>query len=294
MESNILSASRIKSYILKKFVVVLMILVGGIANAQVVFESTLADASAKAKQQNRPVFIEYYNSDCSVCKRLQKLLKSDKDVSEFYNSNYISYGINTYSDLSADETDLLASANLHFDNVPVLLYFDKDKNFLHYSTGDISAATVIGEANKAVMPTLNAAGLQLKYEAGDRSVRILYAYSNLLVVNKNQSELTKVTQQLFEVFNKEELPTKKSYLILKRVINSSDNGFFQYWINNLEKLVGFETAPHEGTELSYLTKIILTELSDSNLKSWDTSKKEKYKSYIKKLKITDNPEVFFE
>lgn len=62
MESNILSASRIKSYILKKFVVVLMILVGGIANAQVVFESTLADAFAKAKQQNKPVFDRWCNS----------------------------------------------------------------------------------------------------------------------------------------------------------------------------------------------------------------------------------------
>ena len=98
---------------------------------------------------------------------------------------------------------------------------------------------------------------------------------------------------MFESFNKAELPTKKSYLILKQVVNSTDNGFFQYWVNNVDGLKGFETGAKADTELGYLQTIILRELSQPDIKKWDLAKKNKYKDYILKLKITDNPDVFF-
>lgn len=264
-----------------------------LGNAQVVFESSLSKAFAKAKQQNKPVFIEFYNSDCSVCKRLGILLQEDAEVSAYYNTNFINYAMDTYDELSAEDNAFITNANLHFDSVPVLLYFDKNKNFLHYSSGDISSKTVINEAKKAVLPDYNASGLKAKYDAGDRSVRTLYAYCNMLLIYKNDELLQKTAQELFEAFNKSELPTKKSYIILKQVVNSTENGFFQYWIKNLNNLKDFESGSKKNTEQSYLTKIVLTELSDPNVRKWDAAKQKKFKEYMLKLKITDNPEMFF-
>ena len=278
---------------MKRTYLLLLLLASVVSHAQVVFEPTLSAAFTKAKEQNKPVFIEYYNSDCSVCKRLGGLLREDAAVIAQYNSNFINYAMNTYDELSAEESALLANANLHFESVPVLLYFDKNKNFLHHSSGDINAAIVIAESQKAVLPEYNSSGLKAKYLAGDRSVRTLYAYSNLLLIQKNDPLLKTVTQQLFESFNKAELPTKKSYLILKQVVNSTDNGFFQYWVNNVEGLKGFETGAKADTELGYLQTILLRELSQPDIKKWDRAKKNKYKDYILKLKITDNPDVFF-
>lgn len=262
-------------------------------SAQVMFERSLSDAFKKAKAQNKNVFIEYYNSDCSVCKRLGTLLKEDAEIISYYNSNFINYAINTYDEVSDAEKAFLKTANLHFDSVPVLLYFDKDKNFLHYSSGEINAEAVLNEAKKAALPQFNSSGLRAKYEAGDRSIRTLYAYSNLLIVNREDQKLKKVTQDLFESFDKSELSTKKSYLILKRVVKDSDNGFFKFWLDNLEQLNGFESGENAGTEKSYLSRIVLIELTDPNIKKWGQAKKEKYKNYILKLKIVDDPNVFF-
>ncbi len=288
--------SNLNKYVLihKNVYAIAFLIVSIVASAQVKFEKNLAGAFEKAQIENKPVFIEYYNSDCSVCKRLQTLLSDDVVVSEHYNANFVNYAINTYNELSADEKQLLSDANLTFDSVPVLLFFDKNKKFLHYNIGDVSANAVITDAKKALLSDYNAAGLQNKYDSGDRTVRTLYAYSNLLVIRRNQDVLTQVNQQLFESFNKAELPTKKSYLVLKRVVNSTENGFFQFWINNLDALKDFETGPYAGTEHSYLSKIVLTELAAPNVKSWDNSKKDTFRSYISKLKITENPEVFFE
>ena len=279
---------------MKKIYFSFLVLTSVLLNAQVVFESSLSEAFKKAKEQNKPVFIEYYNSDCSVCKRLGDLLQSDQEVSTFYNKRFISYAMNSNESLSEEDNNFITKANLHFESVPVLLYFDKNQNFLHHSGVKVTSEHVINEAKKAVLPDYNTSGLKAKYEAGDRSVRTLYAYCDMLKVNQNETTLTKVAQQLFESFKKEELPTNKSYIILKQVVNSTENGFFQYWINNLDKLKDFETCHKAGTEIASLEKIVLKELSDSNVKKWDISKKNTFKQYILKLKITDNPDVFFE
>ena len=285
---------RFKNKVMRKVYFSFMLLTSVLLNAQVVFESSLSEAFKKAKEQNKPVFIEYYNSDCSVCKRLGDLLQSDQEVSTFYNKRFISYAMNSNESLSEEDNNFITKANLHFESVPVLLYFDKNQNFLHHSGVTVTSEHVINEAKKSVLPDYNTSGLKAKYEAGDRSVRTLYAYCDMLKVNQNETTLTKVAQQLFESFKKEELPTNKSYIILKQVVNSTENGFFQYWINNLDKLKDFETGHKAGTEIASLEKIVLKELSDSNVKKWDISKKNKFKQYILKLKITDNPDVFFE
>lgn len=285
---------RFKNKVMRKVYFSFMLLTSVLLNAQVVFESSLSEAFKKAKEQNKPVFIEYYNSDCSVCKRLGDLLRSDEEVSTFYNKRFINYAMNSNESLSEEDNNFITKANLHFESVPVLLYFDKNQNFLHHSGVSVTSKHVINEAKKAILPDYNTSGLKAKYEAGDRSVRTLYAYCDMLKVHKNESMLTKVTQQLFESFKKEELPTNKSYIILKQVVNSTENGFFQYWINNLDKLKDFETGTKAGTEISHLETIVLKQLSDPNIKNWELSKKNKFKDYILKLKITDNPELFFE
>ncbi|MFD2908467.1 thioredoxin family protein [Flavobacterium ardleyense] len=279
---------------MKKVYFSFLVLMSVILNAQVVFESSLSEAFKKAKEQNKQVFIEYYNSDCSVCKRLGDLLRTDQEVSTFYNKRFINYAMNSNESLSEEDNNFITKANLHFESVPILLYFDKNQNFLHHSGVTVTSEHVINEAKKAILPDYNTSGLKAKYDAGDRSVRTLYAYCDMLKVNKNDIMLTKVAQDLFESFKKEELPTNKSYVILKQVVNSSDNGFFQYWINNVDKLKDFETGQKAGTEILSLEKIVLKELSDPNVKKWDLTKKNKFKQYILKLKITDNPEVFFE
>jgi thioredoxin-related protein len=263
--------------------------------AQVRFETSLTEAFEKAQKEKKLVFIEYYNSDCSVCKSLGELLKKDTLVEKFYNKNFINYALNTKEGvISKEEQELLDNANLHFEYVPALLYFDRNKNFIHHSGVYVTSDHVINEGKKAYHADYRTSGLKAKYDNGDRTVRTLYAYASLLKIQKNDSLLKTVNNDLFEVFPKEELSTKSSYIIVKEVINSTENGFFQYWINNLDNLKGFETATKEGTEKLALEKIVLKELQNPDVKKWPQEKKQTFMNYIKLLKITDNPEVYFE
>ena len=165
---------------------------------------------------------------------------------------------------------------------------------MHHTGVNTDAASIVNEGKKATLSDYNSSGLKAKYDAGDRSVRTLYAYADFLIVTKNEKSLNKVTQELFESFKKEELPTKKSYIVLKQVVQTTENGFFQFWMKHLDDLKGFESGYKEGTEKEVLTQIVLKELSDPLIKKWDDKKKEIFKKYILDLKITDNPNVYFE
>lgn len=278
---------------MKRFLLFLLF-TATLGNAQVVFESSISEAFKKAKEQNKPVFIEYYNSECSVCKRLGDLLKNDSLVYTYYNKKFINYAMNTNDSLSVEDNIFIKNANLHFESVPVLLYFDKNKNFLHHTGVNTDAASIVNEGKKATLSDYNSSGLKAKYDAGDRSVRTLYAYADFLVVTENEKLLNKVTQELFNSFIEEELITKKSYIVLKQVVHTTENGFFQFWMNHLDDLKGFESGHKEGMEKEVLNKIVLKELSDPLIKKWDDKKKETFKKYILDLKITDNPNVYFE
>lgn len=278
----------------RAFFYILFLVVSNTISAQVVFESSLNEAFKKAKEQDKIVFIEYYNSDCPVCKRLGDLLKNDSLVAAYYNKNFINYAMNTNGSLAEEDETFINEANLHFTSVPVLLYFDSNKQFIHHSGVNVDSDHIINEGKKAKHPDYRTSSLKAKYEKGDRTVRTLYAYCDFLLIHNDETTLKKVSQELFDAFKKEELPTKKSYIVLKQVVISTDNGFFQFWINNLDNLKDFESGYKAGTEISYLEKIVLKELNDPTIKSWNTSKKDKYKEYILKLKITDNPDVYFE
>lgn len=268
--------------------------------AQVQFESSLTEAFKLAKEQNKIVFVDYYNSECSVCKQLSELLESDSIVANYYNKYFINYKLDTKGDsegkLKADENALLEKSKLTFDHVPVLLFFDFKGNFLHHSGVKVDSDVILNIGKSARHPDYRSTSNAKKYNDGDRSIKTLYAYSDYLVATSKDSLLKIVTNDLYEVYSKDsiKMSSNSSYIILKNVINTSENGFFVYWINNLDKLKDFEQGYKKDQVQLALEKIVLKELSYLNIKNWSNDRKELMKKYIKKLKITDNPDVYFE
>lgn len=268
--------------------------------AQVKFESSLTEAFKLAKEQNKIVFVDYYNSECSVCKHLSDLLESDTIVANYYNKYFINYKLNTKGDtegkLKDDEKMLMDNSKLTFDHVPILLFFDFDGNFLHHSGVKVESESILNSGKSARNPDYRTSNNSKKYKEGDRSNKTLYAYSDYLVATSNDSLLKVVTKDLYDVYSKDSLKMRSnaSYIILKNVIKTTDNGFFIYWINNLDNLKDFEQGYKKGQEQLALEKILLKELSNPNRKNWTVEKKNLYKDYVLKLKITDNPDSYFE
>ena len=257
------------------------------------FEKTLSQAFTKAKQQNKPVFIEYYSPSCPVCKKVAVVLKDPKVV-DYYNKNFINYALNIDNGMTKEEENFMKASGLHLDGVPVFLFFDANKNYLHHSSVKADANTIMEIARISLQPNLRNAALTEKYQKGDRTIKTLYAYANLLLAYQDFKKQKEVADALYEVFPKSDLSTQKSYIVLKNVVNSIENGFFLHWIRNLNDLKGLETGTKAGTEKDVLERILLKELSKPERKSWPKPKKDAVKKMIVDLGLTNNPEVYFE
>ncbi len=255
-------------------------------------QPSLNEAFATAKVENKLVFVEYYHAECPVCKRLEPLL-SDSLMYTFYNKNFVTYRLNTEKD-RPEEKAFLDSLGIKPESVPMFFFFDKNKKFVHFSftKQDVKYLLEIGE--DALSPTERAANLATKYKAGDRTIRTLYAYSNLAQLYHKDSLRSILAEDLFKAFPTANLGTKKSYTIMKHCVSSIENGFFQYWINHIEQLDGFETEQHKGyKEKETLGKIIASSINDKAIsKTWDLEKIKAVKAMITKVEWSDNPDVF--
>ena len=266
---------------MKNIILVLFFLFGCVANAQVVFQKSLKEAFEVAKKQDKMVFIDYYNSDCSVCKKVMPLM-DDSEIGAFYNQNFISYKINTKDDSSQADVDFLVAKGLHIDGVPKFIFFDKNEKFIHYSgiSPEKQAFFDVGQA--ALDPAKQLSKTPELYKAGDRSLKLLYAYSSYALLFNDKELANKIADDLFEAFPKENLNNVSSYFILKNAVFTTKNGFYKHWANNLDKLTGFEQGANAGKEKEQLERIIANDLTNPK-KQWTSAELIELRAQIQKI-----------
>jgi thiol-disulfide isomerase/thioredoxin len=134
---------------MKKIILVLSALVlfihSGIAQGIIFEHSDWENVQAKAKQENKIIFIDFYTSWCGPCKVLSKNVFPQKEVGDFYNKNFINYKI----DAEKGEGPFLAE-KYGVQAYPTLLFTDANGKFLHKGVGGMGAESLI-ELGKAAL-----------------------------------------------------------------------------------------------------------------------------------------------
>lgn len=255
--------------------------------AQVVFEADFDEALAKAKASNKLLFVEYYNPNCPVCMALEPFFE-EKEMADFYNKHFVNYKMNSF-EMSESEQEFINAAGLKFKSVPFFLFFDGEGNFVHHSGTQKDLDYLVGIGRSALNSFTRSSGLAKKYEEGDRTVRTLYAYCTLLHLFEEDSLIRVVSNDLYEAFDKNELATKKSYMITKKCVNHAENGFFQFWIERMELMKEVGGCEH-GEHKEIMQYILTSSLQNDQFE--DLSQLEKLKSYVIKSGLSDNPDAY--
>lgn len=260
--------------------------------APLTFESSLQSAFEKAKSENKPLFIEYYESDCPICMKVNKLFETDEELIEFYGKSFINYRIDTQHLITSDSL-FIANTKLKFYSVPYFLFFDANQQLLHVSAIKLESKTLIGIGVKALNPTERSSALASKYKKGDRTIKTLYAYSLLSQLYENDSLTTELASELYSSFDKSKIDSQESYILTKNCVNSIENGFFKYWIKNLDKMAIYESEHHKGEAKQVLAEIVRKSIYSKERKNWNKKRIEEIKSYILLTELSKNPDAFF-
>ncbi len=98
------------------------------------FEEVLA----KAKKENKPIFIDFYTTWCGPCKMMEKSVFTDKSVIALYNQNFINVKID------AEKGEGVGLANkFRVGGFPYLVYLDSEGNMINKHLGYMSIQMMI-------------------------------------------------------------------------------------------------------------------------------------------------------
>ena len=109
------------------------------------FKGTYTEALAKAKLENKAVFLDVYASWCAPCKKLKKTTFKDVEVGEYFNKNFICITINGETD---EGNAILNKYNVR--SYPTLIIADYEGNMRTKTTGFVKPRILINFGKRIV------------------------------------------------------------------------------------------------------------------------------------------------
>lgn len=164
---------------MKKIILVLLWIVSFTLTAQesgiqFINDTTLANALANAKQENKLLFVDCYTSWCSPCRYMEKNIFTLPEVAEFYNSHFICWKVDT--EKLHNPADIAAFSNYHILAWPTFLFLNEKGEIMHRAIGADSASNFIELGKTALATGKNYYSLQEKVKSGDRTAETLLKY----------------------------------------------------------------------------------------------------------------------
>ncbi|WP_238555043.1 thioredoxin family protein [Chryseobacterium sp. P1-3] len=154
---------------MKKIALFSSLLIGALALAQgIKFEdSNFATILAKAKKENKLVFVDAYASWCGPCKLMVKNIFPLQSVGDYYNSHFI----NAKIDMEKGEGIALAK-KYNVKAFPTYLFINGDGEAVHRTLGYVEEKDFIQFAKDAEDPNKRLTALKQKFENGEKDPEI--------------------------------------------------------------------------------------------------------------------------
>jgi thiol-disulfide isomerase/thioredoxin len=141
------------------------------------FEGTWEEVLAKAKSENKPVFVDAYTKWCGPCKRLQNTVFPTKEAGDYYNQNFINFKI-----------DMEIQAGIEFgvkypvNAYPTLFYINHKGEIVYSHVGSANVEKLIEIGKKAMLAYNDTPELEKEWDKGNREYDVVLKYVKSLVM----------------------------------------------------------------------------------------------------------------
>lgn len=165
---------------MKKITILSTLFIGVFAWAQgIKFEdSNFASILAKAKKENKLIFVDAYASWCGPCKLMVKNIFPLQSVGDYYNAHFI----NAKIDMEKGEgIDLAKKYNVKA--FPTYLFIDGNGEAVHRTLGYVEEKDFIQFAKDAEDPNRRLTSLKQQFEKGEKAPEFLKNLAVLTIYN---------------------------------------------------------------------------------------------------------------
>jgi len=182
---------------------------------------------AKAKKENKIVFVDAYTTWCGPCKMMSRDVFPESSVGEFYNANFV----NAKIDMERGEGPQLAT-KYEVSAYPTYLFVSPDGELLHKNMGYLPPSKFIAVGQAAVDPKRQSAKLAMRFASGDRSPELLRNYAMASWENNDRKY---VMLALKYMDTQKDWGTRENMEFLMKYADGFDDQPMQYLLENREK-----------------------------------------------------------
>ncbi len=273
-----------------KTLILSLIFTGTFAFAQtksIHFETTsFADMKAKAKRENKLLFIGAFRSWSDPCSWMAKNIFTNDTVADYFNSKFINANINTQKGEGFEIAKLYEVRCF-----PNLLFIDGDGKLVHRGAGVSDAEAFIKLAEDAFNPEKRFSKFTDEYASKKADPAFLAAY--IEAVSKTCLPFEDAVNDYFKTQKDENLSIRANWDMIRDYTSQYNSREFIYLLNNAEI---FNKAYTADSVKSKIAEVLLNSgysiiyPKDYNTESQSTDYK-RYIDEIKKINLIDPSEV---
>jgi len=195
---------------------------------------SLEDAIAKAKSENKAIYVDMSASWCQPCKMMKEKVFPDPQVIEYLNKNFISI----YFQCDLDS----ALSNVYRDKYystafPTHLLIDKNGELIHKFVGYMEVPSFLAELNKGVLANKGLNAFHKKYEAGERSPAFMNEYITMLANANEGQRASGLASEYLKTLSIDDLANKKTFYLINEFVRDLDSDLAQKILTNKEIFV---------------------------------------------------------
>lgn len=202
--------------------------------------STWAQIQAKAKAENKYIFIDCFTTWCGPCRYMSANIFPLEEVGTFFNSKFVSIKIQLDSTDKDNEEirswykDAADIAKQYKVNVyPTYLFFAPDGSIVHRSVGSSPAKVFLASAEASLNPDKQYYALLKKYNEGNREATFLKKAALASFDAYDMPMGSKIGNDYLAT--QSDLLTKDNLDFIYKFTNTSQDKGFTVLLNNPEK-----------------------------------------------------------
>ncbi|GJM33114.1 MAG: hypothetical protein DHS20C18_21150 [Saprospiraceae bacterium] len=187
-------------------------------------EGSWEEILAKAKAENRVIFMDAYTTWCGPCKMMTQNTFPERAVGDFYNATFV----NVKVDMEKGE-GLEIARNYEVRAYPTLLFINGDGELVHRGVGYRGPDELIALGKIASDPDENSLGMERRYKSGDYEADFLrkYALAKAEMMDGDPSEIAEAY-----LATQSDWGTEKNREFIYTLIDDAEGKMFDYLVEN--------------------------------------------------------------
>lgn len=198
-------------------------------------KSSFADIKAKAKKENKLIFIDAYTSWCGPCKWMAANVFTNDTVADYFNTKFI----NAKIDMEKGEGPEIAKL-YDVRCYPNLLFIDGEGKLIHRGAGGLKTKQLIELADNAFNPEKRFSKYTSEYASKKTDATFLLNYMDAL--DRGCLPADDVLKDYFATQKEENFTNRQNWTAIYNYTNDYNSKEFAYLLKNIDAYKKLYTA----------------------------------------------------